>query len=152
PSLRPRAPRRTRRTCSRRPPGASIPRARPPLRGSPESAATSRARSTYPGTLKDAGRPKSEVGVTALRRPATRAYRGFMSVAPLSRTASSPHRGSIEVATLVALYAIYEVVRGQGNATVAVAREHTHWVVDIERSLHVFGERAVQQGVDTLPA
>jgi hypothetical protein len=75
-----------------------------------------------------------------------------MSVAPLSRTASSPHRGSIEVATLVALYAIYEVVRGQGNTTVAVARAHTHWVVDLERSLHVFGERAVQHAVDTLPA
>jgi len=74
-----------------------------------------------------------------------------MSVAPLSRTASSPHRGSIEVATLIALYAIYEVVRGSGHATVAVAREHTHWVVDLERSLHVFGERAVQHAVDTLP-
>jgi hypothetical protein len=75
-----------------------------------------------------------------------------MSVAPLSRTASSPHRGSIEVATLVALYAIYEIVRGQGNATVAVAREHTHWIVDLERSLHVFCERAVQHAVDTVPA
>lgn len=75
-----------------------------------------------------------------------------MSVAPLSRTASSPHRGSIEVATLIALYAIYEVVRGQGHTTVAVARAHTHWVVDLERSLHVFGERAVQHAVDTLPA
>lgn len=75
-----------------------------------------------------------------------------MSVAPLSRTAASPHRGSIEVATLIALYAIYEVVRGQGNATVAVAREHTHWVVDLERALHVFGERAVQHAVDTIPA
>ena len=32
-----------------------------------------------------------------------------MSVAPLHRTASSPHRGSIEVATLVALYAVYEL-------------------------------------------
>jgi hypothetical protein len=75
-----------------------------------------------------------------------------MSVAPLSRTASSPHRGSIEVATLVALYAIYEIVRGQGHATVAVARQHTHWVVDLERGLHVFGERAVQHAVDTVPA
>jgi hypothetical protein len=75
-----------------------------------------------------------------------------MSVAPLSRTASSPHRGSIEVATLLALYAVYEVVRGQGHATVAAAREHTHWIVDLERSLHVFGERAVQHAVDAVPA
>lgn len=75
-----------------------------------------------------------------------------MSVAPLYRTASSPHRGSIEVATLAALYAVYEVVRGQGHATVAAAREHTDWIVDLERSLHVFGERAVQHAADAVPA
>jgi PAP2 superfamily protein len=75
-----------------------------------------------------------------------------MSVAPLYRTASSPHRGSIEVATLAALYAVYEVVRGQGHATVAAAREHTGWIVDLERSLHVFGERTVQHAADAVPA
>ena len=75
-----------------------------------------------------------------------------MSVAPLYRTASSPHRGSIEVATLAALYALYEVVRGQGHATVAAAREHTGWIVDLERSLHVFGERAVQNAANAVPA
>jgi PAP2 superfamily len=74
-----------------------------------------------------------------------------MSVAPLSRTASSPHRGSIEVATLAALYAVYELVRGQGNATVAAAREHTDWIVGLERHLHVFGERAVQHAADAVP-
>jgi hypothetical protein len=74
-----------------------------------------------------------------------------MSVAPLHRTASSPHRGSIEVATLVALYAVYELVRGQGHATVAAARAHTDWVVGLERHLHVFGERAVQQAADAVP-
>jgi hypothetical protein len=74
-----------------------------------------------------------------------------MSVAPLSRTASSPHRGSIEVATLAALYLVYELVRGQGHATVAVARAHTDWVVNLERSLHVFGERAVQRAAEAVP-
>lgn len=74
-----------------------------------------------------------------------------MSVAPLHRTASSPHRGSVEVATLIALYAVYEVVRGQGHATVAAARAHTDWVVGLERHLHVFGERAVQQAADAVP-
>ena len=74
-----------------------------------------------------------------------------MSVAPLSRTASSPHRGSIEIATLVALYAVYELVRGQGNATVAAARSHTDWIVGLERHLHVFGERAVQNAADAVP-
>ena len=74
-----------------------------------------------------------------------------MSVAPLHRTASSPHRGSVEVATLVALYAFYELVRGQGHATVAAARAHTDWVVNLERHFHVFGERAVQHAADAVP-
>src|SRR5262245_46990607 len=74
-----------------------------------------------------------------------------MSVAPLHRTASSPHRGSVEVATLVALYAFYELVRGQGHATVAAARAHTDWVVSLERHLHVFGERAIQHAADAVP-
>jgi len=75
-----------------------------------------------------------------------------MSVAPLQRTASSPHRGSIEVATLLALYTLYEVVRGQGHATVAAARTHTDWIVQLERHFHVFGERAVQHAADAVPA
>ena len=74
-----------------------------------------------------------------------------MSVAPLHRTASSPHRGSVEVATLVALYAFYELVRGQGHATVAAARAHTDWVVSLERHFHVFGERTVQHAADAVP-
>src|SRR6476646_447808 len=74
-----------------------------------------------------------------------------MSVAPLHRTASSPHRGSVEVATLIALYAVYELVRGQGHATVAAARVHTDWIVGLERHLHVFGERAVQNAADAVP-
>jgi PAP2 superfamily len=75
-----------------------------------------------------------------------------MSVAPLHRTASSSHRGSIEVATLAALYVVYEIVRGQGHATVAAARAHTDWIVELERRFHVFGERAVQHGADAVPA
>jgi hypothetical protein len=57
----------------------------------------------------------------------------------------------VEVATLVGLYAFYELVRGQGHATLAAAREHTDWVVGLERHLHVFGERAIQNGVQALP-
>jgi PAP2 superfamily len=74
-----------------------------------------------------------------------------MNVATLHRTAASPHRGPVEVATLVGLYAFYELVRGQGHATLAAAREHTDWVVGLERHLHVFGERAIQNGVQALP-
>ena len=71
-------------------------------------------------------------------------------MAPLHRTASSPHRGSIEVATLAALYLVYEIVRGQGHATVAAARAHTDWIVELERRFHVFGERTVQHAADSV--
>jgi len=74
-----------------------------------------------------------------------------MSVAPIQRAASAPHRGLIEVATLISLYALYEVVRGQGNATVDVAQKHTDWIVSLERHLHVFGERSVQQAAHAVP-
>jgi hypothetical protein len=74
-----------------------------------------------------------------------------MTVAPFQRVASSPHRGSAEIATLIGLYAVYEVVRGQGDATFAVARAHTDWIVGLERHLHVFGERALQHGVHAIP-
>jgi hypothetical protein len=75
-----------------------------------------------------------------------------MSVVTVRRLASSPHRGLVEVATLLGLYGLYEVVRGQGgNATLAVARAHADWIVNLERHLHVFGERAVQQAAHWLP-
>src|SRR5262245_43171759 len=74
-----------------------------------------------------------------------------MSVAPIQRAASSPRRGLVEVATLAMLYAVYEIVRGQGDATPAVARAHTDWIVDLERNLHVFGERAIQNAADAVP-
>src|SRR5512133_1330714 len=74
-----------------------------------------------------------------------------MSVVTIRRFASSPHRGLVEVATLFGLYGLYEVVRGQGNATVTVARAHTDWIVGLERHLHLFGERAVQRAAHWLP-
>jgi PAP2 superfamily len=57
----------------------------------------------------------------------------------------------VEVATLAALYGIYEIVRGQGHATLPTAREHTDEIVALERHLHVFGERAVQHAAHDLP-
>jgi len=67
------------------------------------------------------------------------------------RLASSPHRGLVEISTLVGLYGLYEVVRGQGNASFAAARVHTDWIVDLERHLHVFGERSVQRAAHWVP-
>lgn len=74
-----------------------------------------------------------------------------MSVAKLRGLASSPHRGLVEVATLSALYGLYEVIRGQGHATYSAAMAHTEWIVDLERRLHVFGESSVQQASHWLP-
>ena len=74
-----------------------------------------------------------------------------MSVAPIQQAATSPHRGLVEVSTLAFLYGIYELVRGQGDATLASARVHTDWIVDLERSLHIFGERAVQNAAHAVP-
>ena len=65
--------------------------------------------------------------------------------------ASAPRRGLVEVATLAGLYGLYEVVRGQGHATLAAARDHTDGIVALERHLHLFGERAVQHAAHLLP-
>ena len=56
---------------------------------------------------------------------------------------------------LAALYATYEVVRGAGDTDLTVARDHTADIVSLERTLHVFSERTVQEwshGVPYLPA
>jgi len=56
---------------------------------------------------------------------------------------------------LAALYATYEVVRGAGDTNLTVARDHTADIVSLERTLHVFSERTVQEwshGVPYLPA
>ena len=70
----------------------------------------------------------------------------------LRSLASSPRRGLVEVATLAGLYGLYEVVRGQGHATLAAARGHTDGIVALERHLHVFGERSVQRAAHLVPA
>jgi hypothetical protein len=58
----------------------------------------------------------------------------------------------VEVATLAGLYGLYEVVRGQGHATLAAARLHTDGIVALERHLHVFGERSIQRAAHLVPA
>ena len=57
----------------------------------------------------------------------------------------------MEVATLTALYGLYEIVRGQGHATLAAARAHTDGIVSLERQLSVFGERPVQRAAHWVP-
>ena len=68
---------------------------------------------------------------------------------------SRPQRALVEVGALAALYGVYEAARGAGDASLAVARDHTDDIVSLERALHVFGERTVQEwsrGVPYLPA
>jgi PAP2 superfamily protein len=76
----------------------------------------------------------------------------FHRPSSLRAAAAAPHRGVVEAATLLSLYGVYELIRGRGNTTLAVARAHTDDIVALERHVHVFGERAVQHAVHALPA
>jgi hypothetical protein len=57
----------------------------------------------------------------------------------------------VEVATLFALYGVYEIVRGFGSASLQAARAHTDEIVSLERSLGVYGERGVQEFAERIP-
>lgn len=62
-----------------------------------------------------------------------------------------PHRAAIELGLLAGLYLAYEGVRGMGEASLATARAHTADIVSLEQSLHVFGERSVQEWSHAVP-
>jgi hypothetical protein len=68
------------------------------------------------------------------------------------KVALRTHSGLVELATAVGLYAVYEVVRGFGSTSLIAARAHTADIVALERHLGFFFERAVQHGVEGLPA
>jgi hypothetical protein len=79
----------------------------------------------------------------------------MLVVLMLSSILARPHRALVEVGILAFLYGMYEVVRGAGDTSVSVARDHTSDIVSLERVLHVFHEQAVQEwsrGVPYLPA
>lgn len=68
---------------------------------------------------------------------------------------SSRHSGLAEIGGLVALYGVYEVVRGFGGEDWRAALDHTDDIVALEQRLGLFVERAVQEavtGVALLPA
>ena len=62
-----------------------------------------------------------------------------------------PHKGGAELGAVVVLYAIYEVFRGIGDATLEVARTNTARIVELEQSFGLFFERAVQDWAAGLP-
>jgi hypothetical protein len=72
-------------------------------------------------------------------------------LAAVRSTAARPHRAIAEVAALVGLYALYEVLRGSGGIDFALARAHTEHIVSLERALGVFQERDVQHWAQGLP-
>jgi hypothetical protein len=87
----------------------------------------------------DAGTSVKDMNVATFHTPSLRGL------------ATSPRRGLVEVATLASLYAVYEIVRGQGHATYAAARAHTDSIVALEQHLHLYGERAVQRAANWVP-
>src|SRR5918912_132364 len=85
---------------------------------------------------------------------AAKAARRFRSRASRTRSScetAAPRRGVVEVATLALLYGVYEVLRGQADATLASARAHTEQIVGLERELGVFVERPIQDAAGWLP-
>jgi hypothetical protein len=61
------------------------------------------------------------------------------------------YRGSIEVAAAIALYAVYEVVRGVGGENWKAARLHTDDIVALEQHLGLFWERGIQSASMGVP-
>ena len=73
-----------------------------------------------------------------------RCQSGVMSFHSIRRIAGKPYPGRIELAALAVLYLVYEIVRGFGGEDWAAARAHTDDIVGLERHLHLFVERDVQ--------
>ena len=59
--------------------------------------------------------------------------------------------GRIEAAMAVALYGVYELVRGLGGQDWQAARLHTADIVSVERSLGIFWEQGIQQASTSVP-
>ena len=73
------------------------------------------------------------------------------SLSPRSALADA-HGGVAEVASLAALYALYEVIRGFGSDNFALARQHTDAIVGLERGTHLFVEHGIQSWSHHIPA
>ena len=70
----------------------------------------------------------------------------------LRRTVLRPHAGPAELAAIVLLYAVYELGRGFGDATLQAAQANTARIVELEQSLGVFFEGAVQNWASGIPS
>jgi len=65
---------------------------------------------------------------------------------------SQPHTALRELATLAALYGLYEVFRGFADGTLELARRHTEQIVALERSAGIFWEREIQRFAEAVPS
>ena len=65
---------------------------------------------------------------------------------------SRSNSGAREIAGLVALYGVYELVRGVGGEDVDAAMRHTADLVAVEQALGIYVERGFQEFVEAIPA
>jgi hypothetical protein len=74
-----------------------------------------------------------------------------MSLSP-RRFLASPHGGAVELTALAVLYGLYELVRGFGGENWEAAFAHTADIVALEQRLSLYGERAIQEWAQSIPA
>jgi hypothetical protein len=65
--------------------------------------------------------------------------------------ASRRQPGFAELGIVILLYAAYELLRGVGDASLALARSHASDIIALERSFDVFVEQAVQEWAAGVP-
>jgi len=64
---------------------------------------------------------------------------------------SRSHSGLHELAALVVLYGLYEVVRGAPGENVGKAMRHTAEIVSLEQSAGIYVEHGVQEALEAVP-
>ena len=64
---------------------------------------------------------------------------------------SRSHSGTREIAALIALYGLYEVVRGAGGENLQAALSHTDEIVAFEQTVGIYVERNVQDAFEAVP-
>lgn len=101
------------------------------------------------GAMKTGTSTRVGVGLSVPTR--TRRARTLVDMNELRRSLSRRYPGVVELGLAVALYAVYEIVRGFGSTSLPLARAHTDEIVGLERSLHLFVEQSVQNASHAVP-
>jgi hypothetical protein len=69
---------------------------------------------------------------------------GGRSTGPLAPVLRG-HRAGVELGLLIGLHVVYEAIRGLAAGIHDLAVRHAEAIIALERRLHVFDERAIQQ-------